>query len=437
MKRKIGALLLSGAMTLSLCACTSNPADPSASSSADSGTQPLLAVEYPKSLSFDDHEGRSALREENPVSQETIHAINRFSYETAASLLQGKKSENYSPVSLYFALALCSTGAQNETQQELLQVLGGMDAETLAKECSNLYRVMNTDNEITKLKLNNSVWLNEGVSCKEGFLNTAASKFYSEVYQLDFADEEAGKTMGKWIADHTNGTLSPELEVDPQQLLHLINTVYFCDQWVDQFDAGKTSAGVFQGTEGEEMIDFMNRTDGSHGFAKGENFVRSSLGLKGGNTMTFVLPTGDHSVEEFLESPEALQAVLTEGNEASGEVTWKIPKFAIEAKYNCKDMLKRLGVTSAFSQIADFSGITDSLAFLDSVVQETYLSVNENGVEASAFTDIAYAGAAMPTDKAEMILDRPFLYAVQNREGAMLFIGVYQGGAGEQILLAD
>ena len=118
-------------------------------------------------------------------------------------------------------------------------------------------------------------------------------------------------------------------------------------------------------------------------------------------------------------------------------MTWKIPKFAIEAKYNCKDMLKRLGVTSAFSQIADFSGITDSLAFLDSVVQETYLSVNENGVEASAFTDIAYAGAAMPTDKAEMILDRPFLYAVQNREGAMLFIGVYQGGAGEQILLAD
>ena len=439
MKQRIGAILLSGAMAFSLCACTSIPGpeptgaqSPEVTQTAD-GIAPLREVEYPESISYYDNEKQWAMMEENTVEEETIDQINSFSYQTAAELLRGEESGNYSPISLYLALALCTTGAQQETQQEMLQALGASDIETLAEQCGKLYRTLYTDNEIGELKIHNSIWLNEAenVDCKKDFLRTAALNFCTGVYQLDFSDESAGETIGKWIADHANGTLTPELQINPDDLLHLINTVYFYDQWTDRFSVEETVADTFHGTAGDETIDFMNRVDASQGFVKGEGFTRASLGMKNGNTMTFVLPDEGRSPAEFLQSPEALEAAFTAGEMESGEVTWKIPKFSIEAKYSCENMLQDLGIQSAFSQTANFSGMTNSLAYLDSVLQETYIGVNEKGVEASAFTDIAVAGAAMPTGEAKMILDRPFLYAIENGSGVILFIGVYQGGAGE------
>jgi serpin B len=83
-----------------------------------------------------------------------------------------------------------------------------------------------------------------------------------------------------------------------------------------------------------------------------------------------------------------------------------------------------LNIHSAFRRDADFSGITDGIAFISGIKQETCISIDENGVEASAFTNIAYAGSAMPEDNAEMILNRPFIYGIIAPRGTLLFIGV-------------
>ena len=61
-----------------------------------------------------------------------------------------------------------------------------------------------------------------------------------------------------------------------------------------------------------------------------------------------------------------------------------------------------------------------------SQTQETCIGIDENGVEASAFTKIDYAGAAMPEGRAEMILNRPFLYGIASSEGSLLFAGIFE-----------
>ena len=33
--------------------------------------------------------------------------------------------------------------------------------------------------------------------------------------------------MGKWVKENTKGTIVPEIRVEAQQLMHLMNTVYF------------------------------------------------------------------------------------------------------------------------------------------------------------------------------------------------------------------
>ena len=69
---------------------------------------------------------------------------------------------------------------------------------------------------------------------------------------------------------------------------------------------------------------------------------------------------------------------------------------------------------SAFTSEADFTGITEHQAFINDVSQETHIEINEEGVVASAYTHIAFAGTGMPEDLAEMILDRPFIFGITN-----------------------
>ena len=60
------------------------------------------------------------------------------------------------------------------------------------------------------------------------------------------------------------------------------------------------------------------------------------------------------------------------------------------------------------------------------MLQETHIGIDEEGVEGAAYTMIAMAGAAFtePEQQAEMILDKPFLFGVQDMNGAWLFLGV-------------
>lgn len=88
------------------------------------------------------------------------------------------------------------------------------------------------------------------------------------------------------------------------------------------------------------------------------------------------------------------------------------------------DVLKNLGVSSAFTPDADFTGITDHMAYVTGVLQETHIAIDKDGVEASAFTQIDYEGSAMPEGRADMILNRPFIYGITAQNGSLLFVGV-------------
>ena len=89
-------------------------------------------------------------------------------------------------------------------------------------------------------------------------------------------------------------------------------------------------------------------------------------------------------------------------------------------------VLQALGVTDAFDMAeADFTPLTDSGAFLSSAMQAARVKIDEEGVEAAAYTEIVCADSAMmevpPT--VEMDLDRPFLFVITGLDGQPLFVG--------------
>jgi serpin B len=400
----------------------------------DSGL--VLDIIYPKAYAFDDHDAMMNIREQNPVDDSFLTALEEFSYNTGSLVLMDKDINiNYSPLSLYYALSVAASGAGGDTRAQLLNLLGVSDPRVLAEQCGNFYRRAYRDNEIGKLKIANSIWLDndmngEPVSFKESFAKNAAENFYASCHSVDFSKNDTGRAMANWVSANTNGTLSPAIEIYPEQILSILNTVYFYDQWIDRFNSSKTAEDTFYLSNGKEIkADFMNKTNPSTGFSRGEGFTRSGLALKNAGRMVFILPDEGVSPYDLLASPERMKETFEGGESFYGEVVWEIPKFSFGSKLALTDVLKNLGINSAFLPDADFSGITDHMAFITDVLQQTHIAIDEDGVEASAFTQIAYAGAAPPKGRAEMILNRPFIYYITAPDGSLLFVGVCENPA--------
>ena len=136
--------------------------------------------------------------------------------------------------------------------------------------------------------------------------------------------------------------------------------------------------------------------------------------------MVFILPDEGVTVQSLLSSPESVKNIFEGGEDFSGEVVWQIPKFDFSSSFDLTDMLKDLGI----DENSDFSAISDDIISLSSVIQQTNISIDEKGVKASAFTSIQYSGAMPPEDRADMILNRPFIYGITDSMGNLIFVGV-------------
>ncbi len=410
--------LLSCVLALCLTACA--PAGSSAAS-----LSPAAAPEYPKALSFDDYEGRRAVREEYPVSDGLWDSLSGFSARSA-SLALGGRSDNalYSPVSLWFALALCAESAQGETRAALLDALGL--PECAAAGAKALYNNLYQDNEMGALKPSISFWINEDFSVNQDFLDQAAEDFYAHSYLCDFS-AAAGEAMGDWLKEATGGLLGGQtVETAPETLMTLFSALYYSDQWIDEFQKDRNTEGEFHNADGTvSQAEYMNRTYSSHGWQYGEGWLSTGLSLKNGSAMYFVLPDEGVTPGDLLADRETLAEILAQdGDGGWGEVVLQVPKFQVSDSLDLRDTVAGLGAGIVFDEArADFSNLSEDALCLSSVKQETTLSIDEKGVTAAAFTQIDYVGAAPPDGRAELILDRPFLFFV-TAGSVPLFVGM-------------
>ena len=84
-----------------------------------------------------------------------------------------------------------------------------------------------------------------------------------------------------------------------------------------------------------------------------------------------------------------------------------------------------MGMPTAFSDGADFSGITGSKdLFISDVFHKAYVNVDEEGTEAAAATAVDMAVTSMPESPIELIVDRPFIFLIREYEtNSILFVG--------------
>jgi serpin B len=142
-------------------------------------------------------------------------------------------------------------------------------------------------------------------------------------------------------------------------------------------------------------------------------------------SMIILLPKDDDtsslerslSLERLAEWKRALKEV---------EVEVYIPKCTLAAKYLLAKNLEDMGMNTAFSPEADFSGIDGNKdLFISQVIHQAFVDVNEEGTEAAAATAIAMPTMAKDAPRIPIFnADHPFVFIIQETEtGSILFMG--------------
>lgn len=401
---------------------------------AAAANTPLVKPVYPKAAAYDNYDARHKTEKDNPVDAAFLASVNSFSCTSASSILS-KQTDNlmYSPTSLYMALSLAAEGAKGTTRSEMLKTLQfqGKTTSELAKQNGNLFRLLYCDNAAGKLKLANSVWLQQGVEFRKDYLNTAAKQFYASAFTVDFSKKSAGQAMGKWVSDQTNGVLAPDIPTEKNQLMAIMNTVYFKDAWLERFDKADTKPDIFCLKDGTTAnVDFMHTANTGNAFWKGEGYTAATLGFCNTGKMVLILPNQGVSLDSLISDPQKVAAMIHPKGVEYREVHFSVPKFSFGSSMKLEDLLQTMGIKTAFTDSADFSGmLAKKTAKISKVIQETHISIDEDGAEAAAYTKIDMVATCAPIldqSPIEMKLDRPFLFAITSdrQTDVPLFIGV-------------
>ena len=359
-----------------------------------------------------------------------INSVNEFSKQVTSLLLKGQKGNAMiSPISIQMALSLAGVGAEGTTREEILTSLGMKDkgVDYVSEQNANMYQLLYTDNELGKLSIANSLWLKKDMVFQEDYVKRASEDFYSSLYLVDFSDETTATLMSKWIWENTGKLLSPQINLNPEQILSIINTIYFKDEWITAFSEEATAPEEFNLIDGTKITcDFMNMTLNNQEYVKGDNFISMALPLKNLGRMHFILPQEGVTVDDLLQEPDQITEVLQKQESEYAKILLQLPKFSFGSTFKLKEAMKAMGITSAFQTDANFHGITEEgAAFISDIEHQTHIGIDEKGVEAAAFTNIMYAGSALLEDKKliEMTLDRPFIFVI-TEEDVILFIGI-------------
>ena len=352
----------------------------------------------------------------------------------SAKLIDGSQNSNLSPISVYLALAMVAEGAEGETQTAMLSLLGCSTLDELRGICKEMLEQLSVDTEDSTLAFADSIWMadrNGTLKFHDDYLKVLGDTYRSEANAVDFGKEETSRQIAAWITEHTHGKIKiseDALDFDPETIAVLINTIYLKDAWRDPFYEGATEKGTFYAPDGEMTADYMKRRDEGVTVYRGDGYMRYSLPLLRVGRMTFVLPDEGMALADILGTPEQMHMLLhgASGEEIRANVNLKLPKFKFQDRFDLNDSLKDLGIGIAFSGSADFAGMGDFDAKISRVLQESFIGVDENGVEAAAYTMVAMDECAMmPEDLPEIdfFLTRPFLFAIEARDGTVLFVG--------------
>jgi serpin B len=378
---------------------------------------------------------------ETPLQKKTVNSdtrivesSNKFGFKLFSEVLKDDKGENnvfISPSSVAIALAMTYNGASGSTQQAMaktLELQGMTLPEINSSYAAALKQLLDTQDAKVQLSIANSLWANQDVSFAPDFLKRTQDFYQAKVANLNFKDAAASTIINNWVEENTKGKITKIVEtIQPNQVLFLINAIYFKGNWSNEFDKRQTAQYPFYITSGRRKQHPMMSQEGNYRYYESEQFQAVSLpyGKDGKVSFYIFLPKQNSNLKAFYQELNIgnWEKWMTQFNEQKGFI--RLPRFKTDYDVTLNDALKTLGMEEAFSSKANFSGMGKNFA-ISQVKHKTFVEVNEEGTEAAAATSVGIVTTSLREEPEpfRMIVDRPFFCAIRdNQTGNILFMG--------------
>jgi serine protease inhibitor len=367
-------------------------------------------------------------------SEAVIEASNTFGFDIFREILSDEptaKNVFISPTSISLALGMTLNGANNTTEDSMAFALrvDGLTPEQINSTYRDLINGLTTADEKVLLAIANSIWYREGFSVEDGFLAINTNYYNAEVAALDFSSPDALNTINNWVSEQTNGLIPTILtQIDPDNIMFLINAIYFKGTWTKEFNPESTFDGVFKLTDGTDKTVRTMAFEEEIGYFDSGVFQACELDYGRGNySMIVLLPESRASLDAVVEQLNAENWTLWMQSFVKQKVQLTLPKFTFSYEKKLNDILSLMGMGVAFDpDNADFTGINaDGGIFIDFVKHKTFVEVNEEGTEAAAVTVVGMSLTSYnPDEPVHMYIDHPFIFAIREKTtGAIVFIG--------------
>ena len=365
--------------------------------------------------------------------QDVVNANNQFAFELYSELDKNEDGNMfYSPYSISAALAMTYEGAEGQTANEMKSVFHFPEDNILRTNFAAIYNDINKENKNYELKTGNALWVQQDFPFLQEYISEVENYYGGKAAMLDFVKEteRSRETINNFIEEQTNDKIKdliPAGYLDKMTRLVLTNAIYFKGIWEWEFDKTDTRDGIFRITSDNTVeipIMHMNPEDAKFNYAETEKLQILELPYKGEKiSMLILLPIEDLNTIESVLTTEKLNEYKSQMKETKLD-SISLPKFEFDTKYFMKDTLISLGMPTAFSDDADFSGMTGKKdLYISNVIHQAYVAVDEKGTEAAAATAVIMRElSAMPTNVFRA--DHPFIFIIQEKEtGNILFLG--------------
>ena len=365
--------------------------------------------------------------------QEVVNVNNKFAFDLYSEL---KKSESgnifYSPYSISAALTMTYEGAKGQTADEMKSVFHFPEISTLRPNFAAIYNDINEGVKDYELRTGNALWVQQDYPLLEDYISRVEKYYGGKAANVDFVreTEKSRQTINAFIEEQTNNKIK---DLIPAGILNsftrfvLTNAIYFKGTWEWEFDKSDTREQDFKITPTNVVktpMMYMKPEKARLNYADIGDLQILELPYKGEDiSMLILLPTENLDSIEASLTAEKLAEYKNQMQETKLDAIY-LPKFEFDTKYTLNENLKALGMPTAFIEgKADFSGMTTAeKIWIDFVIHQAYVKVDEKGTEAAAATTTGMVGSAMPRNIFRA--DHPFIFLIQEKgTGNILFLG--------------
>lgn len=366
---------------------------------------------------------------------ETVKGNNLFAFDLYKELQKAKENQNlfFSPFSISSALAMTYAGARNETEKVMSRTLYfTMDQQLLHDNFNTLLSRTNRNQNGIQLNIANALWAQKEYTFLDSYFQLVTLKYSAGLEYVNFRNnkdrELARLKINQWVEDKTNDKIKELIKegiLNDMSRLVLVNVIYFLGKWETEFKKELTKQDTFHITKEKTVqILFMHQISTLKYF-ENEELQAVEIPYEGEKTsMVIILLRNRQDKNKFKEAVSYKQYIETTANMKMETVELYIPKLKATGDFRLEDPLSALGMSIAFSDKADFSGMTGSVDLqIDKVIHQSFIEVSEEGTEAAAATAVIMREKTVSENKI-FKANQPFMLFIKDNETeSILFMG--------------